>query len=522
MTQDTRKDRRVKIVSLNVRYKSATVDEFIENHSYDVSKGGIFIKTPNPFPPGTLLKFEIRLSGDQAVIAGVGRVVWKRDNAASATERPPGMGVKFIKIDDSSKQVIDKLIAVKADAGRGFESEVGIPDGAAEMAPASIAPPATGAAKLTPIGGIATTPPGASAAATSAMQRKATMMGIGAVSASQPPSQPPRPSSSAPPANKTQQMFPETNSLADMPPKQEQTVMKQAAELLEEALRDAGGSMDEIGSNPLFTGGAAGATVGELAATGAESPAAKLAETSGVETKTVKMTSAPPIDARAREAAANAKSPGEPSPPTARESPSAKSVAAQTADDERERKRAASATSPASATSATKKSTPPRAAAVAASDSLPKNKGGGGAFIAVFVVLLGAGAAVFYFRDKIFGSDTPPAPTLTASPSASARVSATAATSAPTSMPSDTATASTAADAAPTTPDAAATKPDAAPSAATATATATATQTATAVPPPPKPPPPPVTATAEPPPKPPPPPPKPPAPKPPPTSDNPY
>ena len=90
MTQDTRKDRRVKIVSLNVRYKSATVDEFIENHSYDVSKGGIFIKTPTPFPPGTLLKFEIRLAADQAVIAGVGRVVWKREPGLSTQERPGG------------------------------------------------------------------------------------------------------------------------------------------------------------------------------------------------------------------------------------------------------------------------------------------------------------------------------------------------------------------------------------------------------------------------------------------------
>ena len=62
MNQDTRKDRRVKIVSLNVRYKSATVDEFIENHAHDVSRGGIYIKTANPFPPGTLLKFEIRLA----------------------------------------------------------------------------------------------------------------------------------------------------------------------------------------------------------------------------------------------------------------------------------------------------------------------------------------------------------------------------------------------------------------------------------------------------------------------------
>src|SRR5580693_7248801 len=122
MTQDTRKDRRVKIVSLNVRYKSATVDEFIENHAYDVSRGGIFIKTANPFPPGTLLKFEIRLSSDQAVIAGVGRIVWKRDASASNGDRPAGMGVKFIKIDDPSKVVIDRLVNTRADAGKAYES----------------------------------------------------------------------------------------------------------------------------------------------------------------------------------------------------------------------------------------------------------------------------------------------------------------------------------------------------------------------------------------------------------------
>ena len=103
MTQDTRKDARAKIVSLNVRYKSATVDEFIENHSHDVSKGGLFIKTPTPFAPGTLIKFEIRIANDRAVITGVGRVVWKREPSQAAGERPAGMGVKFIKIDEPSK-----------------------------------------------------------------------------------------------------------------------------------------------------------------------------------------------------------------------------------------------------------------------------------------------------------------------------------------------------------------------------------------------------------------------------------
>src|SRR5438105_9468328 len=129
MTQDTRKDPRAKVVSLNVRYKSATVDEFIENHSHDVSKGGIFVKTPTPFPPGTLLKFEIRLAGDKSVISGVGRVVWKREPTSAGAERPAGMGVKFIKIDDASRAVIDQLIAHNPEAGSAYTSEPAAQEG---------------------------------------------------------------------------------------------------------------------------------------------------------------------------------------------------------------------------------------------------------------------------------------------------------------------------------------------------------------------------------------------------------
>src|SRR5580704_16637219 len=176
MNQDTRKDRRVKIVSLNVRYKSATVDEFIENHAHDVSRGGIYIKTANPFPPGTLLKFEIRLASDQAVIAGVGRVVWKRDAGTSNGERPAGMGVKFIKIDEPSKTVIDKLVNTKADAGKAYESEAEMPTATLDAPAAKIIPPPP-TTKLTPPAGTpGPLPP-----------RKATMMGLGIPSASSPP-----------------------------------------------------------------------------------------------------------------------------------------------------------------------------------------------------------------------------------------------------------------------------------------------------------------------------------------------
>jgi uncharacterized protein (TIGR02266 family) len=290
MTQDTRKDRRVKIVSLNVRYKSATVDEFIENHAYDVSRGGIFIKTANPFPPGTLLKFEIRLSSDQAVIAGVGRIVWKRDASASNGDRPAGMGVKFIKIDDPSKVVIDRLVNTRADAGKAYESpeqatrsshppQMQAPPARSPLPPA---PRAAAARSMSPAPGAAmpSRAPGAKSISTPAgtpSARKATMIGIGISSPPKGPSAPPGTPSGPPPGSSSSlpprpgpfasgpsvpprpgagtgaSMFPKLDRDADAAPKQEQTVMKQAAELLEEALREAGGSMEEIGTNPLFS-----------------------------------------------------------------------------------------------------------------------------------------------------------------------------------------------------------------------------------------------------------------------------
>jgi uncharacterized protein (TIGR02266 family) len=246
MTQDTRKDRRVKIVSLNVRYKSATVDEFIENHALDVSRGGIYVKTGNPFPPGTLLKFEIRLASDQAVITGVGRVVWKRDGHQGTGERPAGMGVKFIKIDEPSRALVDKLLNTRADAGQAFESE-----------PEAL-PPAAGRKPIqTPAGMHAATRVGSPPAPSVG---KGTMVGLGipgSTASSAPPARTPVPRSpSAPPRpNPTAGMFPAKNRFtSSIPPKAEQTVMRQAAELLEEALREAGGSMADVGTSPLFSG----------------------------------------------------------------------------------------------------------------------------------------------------------------------------------------------------------------------------------------------------------------------------
>ena len=232
MSQDTRKDPRAKVLTMTVRYKSATLDEFIEHHSYDVSRGGMFIKTPSPFPPGTLLKFEVKIAADQKVIQGVGRVVWKRDSETQADVRPAGMGVKFIKIDDASRKVIDTLVETRGDATSAYEAGGG---DTGNVPAATTTTPGAMSAKAPAATADAPKPPN---------MRKSTMIGLGAMN---PSNRPPVVASADKPAAS---FFPETKSEAEMPAPEDRTVMKQAAELLQDALREAGGSMSEVGGTP--------------------------------------------------------------------------------------------------------------------------------------------------------------------------------------------------------------------------------------------------------------------------------
>jgi uncharacterized protein (TIGR02266 family) len=402
MTQDTRKDPRAKIVSLNVRYKSATVDEFIENHSHDVSKGGIFIKTSTPFPQGTLLKFEIRLAGDQAVIAGVGRVVWKREPSTAGAERPAGMGVKFIKIDENSRAVIDRLVNAKEDAGSAFTAELKdsiAPKGAPE--------------KTTPgIGGGASVPP---------RPGKSTLLGVG-MTGSVPPAGKGSPSGAPKPGVATLQgvppaaaggagaMFPKTNSEAEMPAPAERTMMKQAAELLEEALKGAGGSMDEVGQNPLFTGDgekAAASPSGAPAAAAVPSSPPKVTEGSV-------STGLEPV----------IKSSADPLPVTVRDSPAAKEAEERGASDRPEPAAAAAARSERPAPAASERPAPassrapkPASAVAALSSTSVAPPPGKRPNIALWAALvLVAGVVVIGFtKPALFGLGGTPAPSVTAS-----------------------------------------------------------------------------------------------------------
>jgi uncharacterized protein (TIGR02266 family) len=101
-------------VSLKIKFKSETLEAFIERYAVDVSQGGIFIRTKEPQPVGTSMKFEFQLKDASPLLAGEGTVVWTREHDPSRPNAAPGMGVRFDKLGDGSQDVLDKILAAKS------------------------------------------------------------------------------------------------------------------------------------------------------------------------------------------------------------------------------------------------------------------------------------------------------------------------------------------------------------------------------------------------------------------------
>ncbi len=110
---NTRQNNR-KPVTLKIKFKSGTLDEFIERYAVDISQGGIFIRTKDPLSVGTILKFEFLLKDSTPLIAGDGTVVWNREYDPARTGIPPGMGVRFDKLPTDSQGTLDTVLLRKS------------------------------------------------------------------------------------------------------------------------------------------------------------------------------------------------------------------------------------------------------------------------------------------------------------------------------------------------------------------------------------------------------------------------
>jgi uncharacterized protein (TIGR02266 family) len=95
-----------------VKVRFQDFEEFVTQHSKNISETGIFLQTTDPQAPGSELVLEFEVEGGTQLIRGLGEVVWARGPKA-AQDRPPGMGVRFTSLDAQSRKLIQWLVDKK-------------------------------------------------------------------------------------------------------------------------------------------------------------------------------------------------------------------------------------------------------------------------------------------------------------------------------------------------------------------------------------------------------------------------
>ena len=99
-----------------VRLRYRLFQEFLKETASNISAGGMFIRSIHPGELGAELDFEIRLEDEFALIEGRGEVVWVR-HEQGGPEAPPGMGIRFLELDEQSRALVDRIVAERTAAG---------------------------------------------------------------------------------------------------------------------------------------------------------------------------------------------------------------------------------------------------------------------------------------------------------------------------------------------------------------------------------------------------------------------
>jgi uncharacterized protein (TIGR02266 family) len=103
---DRRRAPRV-LVDLEVDY--ASEENYLFAYITDISATGIFVRTTTPEQPGTLLN--LRFADEAGQIECEGQVIWVNPYRPGAPDNlHPGMGIRFVDLDDESRNRLLELI----------------------------------------------------------------------------------------------------------------------------------------------------------------------------------------------------------------------------------------------------------------------------------------------------------------------------------------------------------------------------------------------------------------------------
>ena len=111
MPEERRNTRRARIPGVRVTYESAS-GEVHQAEVANLSREGIFVVSRQPLAIGKRLSLELVVAGEGGPGAALGRIIWIR-SASEGDDRPAGMAVKIIDIEESVAVAIDRLIELR-------------------------------------------------------------------------------------------------------------------------------------------------------------------------------------------------------------------------------------------------------------------------------------------------------------------------------------------------------------------------------------------------------------------------
>ena len=99
-------------LAAQVRLLYASILDFHESQSVNISRTGMFVASTSPAPVGTMLDFEFCLEDGLCLLKGKGQVV-------RVTQHPTaGMGVRFRELDEESCKCIARIVEINEQEGR--------------------------------------------------------------------------------------------------------------------------------------------------------------------------------------------------------------------------------------------------------------------------------------------------------------------------------------------------------------------------------------------------------------------
>ncbi|MEW6616003.1 MAG: TIGR02266 family protein [Thermodesulfobacteriota bacterium] len=103
----SRKETRI-LQTLSLTYKDKK--SFAKAYTGNLSNGGLFIITENPFQQGEQFLLKLQLPGLSDSVKVKCEVVWTRKKSETPETSPPGMGVKFIDITKKNHLMLEQYL----------------------------------------------------------------------------------------------------------------------------------------------------------------------------------------------------------------------------------------------------------------------------------------------------------------------------------------------------------------------------------------------------------------------------